>query len=271
MQTQAFLAASLEMLHSVSTTQTDRPNSLSVCWTSHGFESVPAYESAIASNDPHAKAFRLLKTATAEHYNLRCDVSGETFSISPIEEPRSKKSQEKSLAIRSQSSIDPATDVFGQISAVLRKKLNLKQREPVVKLSSAHGEIPLRLFRGGYCGFMSTDFAIEYYWQLRYHEKRIGERGPAKFKDAVLRRALKNELSTMSGMYVPNQSCSSTREVSVPTRAVSEPGEELGRLLLRTDLDSFDRDLAIISFIAVLTRVIEAEVSYRMVSLMTFS
>lgn len=221
----------------------------------------------LPTTTPQATVYRLVKHLEEENYELSCDSSHEIFKVCPIDGLKVKKGQERPLAISFQgATYGSSTAAFAEMSAVQRKKINLKQKEPIVKLSSLHGDVSMLIYRGGYCGYQNPESTIEYYWQLRYHEKRLGTRGSAQFKDAVLRRALKGQLSTMSGMYIPNQPQSppyTSDTGSVETRSTTPVENEvaLGRLLLRADLDSFDRDVAITSFIAVFMRVIEVEVS----------
>lgn len=247
--------------------QAERPNALSVGWSARGFETVPAYESAVASKDPHAMAYRIIQTTTANHIELHCDASDEILVTEPIEDLRLKKNVERPIGIAIRTSRVATASNVAQISGIKRKKINLKQKEPVITMSTDHGKISLLLFRGGYCGFSNPDQTIEYYWQLRYLERAIGQKGPAKFKDAILRRAPTGQLSTMSGTYIPNQGkdAESSREAAeeqLQSLDGSTGDQDLGRLLLRADLNQFDKDLALISLVAVLIRVIQAEVSH---------
>lgn len=240
----------------------ERPNIFSACWA-RGVETVPPYEAA--SKDPHAVAYRVTRDSGRDTYELHCDGSQGNFYINASEDAKLKKAADKTIEIRRETHTQE--EAVATISGINRKKINLTQKDPTIKLSSSHGEVSLSLYRGGYCGFRHPREDIEYYWQLRYYPKKTGENSSkaAKFKDAVLRKAIVGELSTMAGMYVPRQSFSSANSSFIDlARNQTESDasdDDLGRFLLRSDLDDFDRDLTLISFVAVLLRVIEAEVS----------
>ncbi|CCG83772.1 protein of unknown function [Taphrina deformans PYCC 5710] len=233
--------------------------------TSHLHESVPTYEAS--PNDPRANSYRIF--CHKNTYELICDNTGESYRFTDLEESsKSSKEIPKSMDIMHQASVGASATRLAQISGITKKKLKLTKRDPVVNLHSSHGKIPLTLFRGNYCGFKHPTQKIEYYWQLRNQADTRRETTQFSIRDAVFRRTVAGELSTITSMYLPNDKAQSVHDSlsiaheSRDDRSVeSTPAydQHLGRLLVRSDLQDFDKDMTVISFIAVLIRVIEAE------------
>lgn len=235
-------------------------------------EAVPSYEQA--PNDPGAIAYRIIQKD--DTFELRCDTNGEhlSFTSHPLSTSpsypsttRVKRDDPSDLEImrHNEDGLPPAS--LARISSITRKRINLKRAVPKVKMSSRHGNVALRLFPGNYCGFAHPTEEIEYYWQLRKNDARS-----TRFKDAVFRRTVAGEKSTITGMYLPTGTKPTVAvEGVVGMTALGVEDEmaqttpaydhQVGRLLVRNDLQDFDMDLTLISFIAVLIRVIEAEVS----------
>lgn len=243
----------------------ERPNIFSAGW-SRGVESVPSYEAA--PSDPRAIAYRVARGAKVDTYELHGESPHERFDIGLPDDAKSHKTAENSIEVTRRVTEGASSEAIAIISSINRKKINLLQKEPNIKLSSSHGKVPLLIYRGGYCGFRHPASNIDYYWQLRYYPKKTGEKSSkaAVFKDAVFRKTVDGQLSTMAGIYVPSQPASASPNLSSMTSATRREDDDtiqndLGRFLLRSDLDRFDRDMALISFVAVLIRILEVNVS----------